>query len=135
MSQSQMKERYALLGKENQSFAAYRAEEVEDCRKQLAEAMENAAKDWDGKPVFYTIIRHVARSGMSRTISVHYFDTEAGAMRQLNYVASVLLDRSLSRSREGVICRGCGMDMGFDLVYRLAHIGAKDGYAVRQEWL
>ena len=72
---------------------------------------------------------------MSRTISVHYFDTDAGGMRHLNYIASVLLDRAMDRYRDGVVCRGCGMDMGFDLVYQLASIGTGDGYAARHEWL
>ena len=30
---------------------------------------------------------------------------------------------------------GCGMDMGFSLVYELAHCLFRDGYALRHEWL
>lgn len=98
-------------------------------------AVENAAKDHDGKPIFYVICRHVSRSGMSRTISVHYFDTETGSMRHLNYVAAALLDRSQDSLRDGVICKGCGMDMGFDLVYALSYAATGDGYAVNHHWL
>ncbi len=81
MSQSQMKQTFRLLEKPGGSFADYYKTEVKSCREQLSYAVENAAKDQNGKPVFYTICRHVSASGMSRTISVHYFDTATGGMR------------------------------------------------------
>ena len=49
-------------------------------------------------------------------------------MRHLNYVTAVLLDRSQDSTRDGVVCKGCGMDMGFDLVYALSYVAAGDGY-------
>ena len=127
MSKSQMKQTFALLKKPGQSFSDYYAEEVRRCREQLSYAVKNAATDQNGKPVFYTIFRHASRSGMSRTISVHYFDTATGRMLHLNYVATVILDRSQDRVRDGVICKGCGMDMGFDLVYALSCAATGDG--------
>ena len=135
MSKSQMKQTFALIKKPDESFAAYYKAEMERAFEQLSYAVENAAKDHDGKPIFYVICRHVSRSGMSRTISVHYFDTATGGMRHLNYVAAVLLDRPQDRLRDGVICKGCGMDMGFDLVYALSCAATGDGYAVNHHWL
>lgn len=135
MSKSQMKQTFRLLGKPGESFSDYYKAEVKSCREQLAYAVKNAAKDIHGKPVFYTICRHVSRSGMSRTISLHYFDTATGGMRHLNYVAAVLLDRPQDSLRDGLICKGCGMDMGFDLVYAFACAATGDGYAVNHHWL
>lgn len=92
-------------------------------------------KDANGKPVFYVIARHVSRSGMSRTLSVHYFDTKAGRLHCLNYAASLLLGLPLDRRNDGVKIAGCGMDMGFEIVYRLSNIAHDDGYVFRHEWL
>lgn len=135
MSKSQMKQSFALLREPGQTFSDYYKEELRRCRDQLSYAVSSAAKDQNGKPVFYTIFRHASRSGMSRTISVHYFDTANGRMLHLNYVAAVILDRSQDRVRDGVICKGCGMDMGFDLVYALAQAATGDGYAITHQWL
>lgn len=135
MSKSQMKQTFALIRKPGETFAAYYKAEVERCQAQLTYAVENAAKDRDGKPIFYVICRHVSGSGMSRTISVHYFDMETGSMRLLNYAAAVLLGRLQDSNRDGVICKGCGMDMGFDLVYELSYAATGDGYVVNHHWL
>lgn len=135
MSKSQMKQTFALFKKPGETFAAYYKAEVLHASEQLSYAVKNAAKDHDGKPVFYTICRHVSASGMSRTISVHYFDRETDSMRHLNYSAAVLLDRAQDRLRDGVICKGCGMDMGFDLAYALSCAATGDGYAVNHHWL
>lgn len=135
MSQSFLREHFVLLSREGQSFRDYYRQERKRCAAQLSKAVKTAAKDADGKPVFYTILRHVSRSGMSRTISVHYVEAETGRILHLNYVAAVLLDRSMDRQRDGVVCKGCGMDMGYELVHSLARRATGDGYAVRHEWL
>lgn len=136
MIKSQMKSSYQLLKKPEQSFAEYCKQEMDSCSEQLRYAIRNAPKTPDeSKPVFYTIFRHASRSGMSRTISVHYFDTAKGRMCHLNYVASVITGRPMDRKRDGVICKGCGMDMGFDLVYALASAATGDGYAIDHQWL
>ena len=135
MSQSQLKESYEVLGKLDQTFREYVVQEIDRCRKQLEEAVEAAAKTHDGKPVFYTILRSVSRSGMSRTISVHYVEKETGELCQLNYVCAVLLGLSMDRSYDGVRIKGCGMDMGFALVYDLASRACADGYAIHHRWI
>lgn len=135
MSKKQMKERFEILGEEGQSFAAYCSEGFESCRVQLQRVVDHAARDTNGKPIIYTILRSVSRGGMTRTISLHYFDLDWGRMVHLNYVASVLLGLRQDRYQDGVIVKGCGMDMGFDLVYRLSRMTAAGEYALRHEWL
>ena len=58
-----------------------------------------------GEPQFYTILDHVSKSGMQRRISVFMplLDEEGKP-----YMACVARERKI---------RGCGMDMGFALVY------------------
>jgi hypothetical protein len=64
----------------------------------------------------YTILRHVARSGMTRWISVMQGN------RNLSWhVANVIGEKV--QERTGTFCLkvgGCGMDMGFHLVYSMS---------------
>ncbi len=73
----------------------------------------------------FTKLNHVSRSGMSRDISLFIFrDNEP---RLLDYDASILTGYPLSKN-EGIRIGGCGMDMGFALVYDLSHCLYGDGY-------
>lgn len=95
----------------------------------------------------YTILRHCSRSGMSRRISVLTKDHH-----QLDYlIARAGLYKTKERE-EGLVVGGCGMDMGFAIVYDLGRSlwpkgtpephnhrnGEPDsdgGYALRHRWL
>ena len=135
MSRSQLKRSFEILGKPGQTFREYVVQEIELCRERLLEAVEEATKTQKGKPVFYTVIRYASRSGMSRTISVHYVQAATGDLRQLNYVCAVLLGLAMDEGRDGVKIKGCGQDMGFALVYDLANTALGDGYGVEQRWI
>lgn len=97
-------------------------------------------REWFPKgSTVYTILRHVARSGMSRTIGVLALLPGKGTpdFRHPNYAVSVVLGDRLdtSNGRDGVRVSGCGMDMGFDLAYRLGQALYGDGYALKHCWL
>jgi hypothetical protein len=64
----------------------------------------------------YTMIRHVAASGMSRAVSVVIRDGER--VRCVDNLIARALGYSLSK-RGGVTVRGCGFDAGFEIVYNL----------------
>jgi hypothetical protein len=102
-----------------------------------------------GQKVF-TILRHCSRSGMSRTITAHVM--EKGSLRDISHLVCEATGLSWDRNRCGVKMGGCGMDMGFSLVYELGKTlwpngtkkphgvrnGAPDsdgGYALKREWL
>ncbi len=99
----------------------------------------------------YTVLRHVSRSGMQRRISL-LVDNPDGGIRSLDW----LIDRAgwerTSSKGDGLVANGCGMDMGFHLVYNLgariwpdgtpAPHGRRNGepdsnggYALKQSWL
>jgi len=123
-----------------------RAEGVEAYRAQvLAEAKR---KIKPGQKIYCTL-RSVSASGMSRRISVHTIHD--GELIPLDNTAAILTGRTQS-DKGGIVCNGCGMDMGFDLVHSLgsaiwpngtpkAHStrnGQPDndgGYALRHEWI
>lgn len=77
----------------------------------------------------YTVLRHVSRSGMQRTIGMVLIDAD-GTLRHPNYAVSVALGYPLDKNRDGVRVNGCGMDMGFEVVYNLGRALFPDGYGV-----
>jgi hypothetical protein len=103
----------------------------------------------------YTICDHVSRSGMSRDIRLVVLKCEpTGESYTLhpNYSASKLLEIPQAKKGDGLKMGGCGMDMGFQLVYLLGKAmwpdgtpqphgkrnGVPDsdgGYALKHRWL
>lgn len=82
----------------------------------------------------YTILRKVASSGMSRNISVIVIDD--GVPRDVSWlVLAAGIGYKPANGGEGVRIGGCGMDMGFSLVYDLARTLHNDGYSLSQSWL
>lgn len=79
-----------------------------------------------------TILRHVSRSGMLRSISVIGLDCndEAGhAMHDWSGFVAATVGSPFDRNNGGVRRTGAGMDMGFDLVYSLSRRLYPNGFA------
>ncbi len=66
----------------------------------------------------YTTVKHVSRSGMQRSINI--FQIEDNSPRWLSYWVAKALGWGFDDRREAVKVSGCGMDMGFHLVYSLS---------------
>lgn len=75
----------------------------------------------------YTVLRNVSRSGMTRSISVISKDKDGG-LSDVSYLVARLTGDRIDQSRGGVIVGGCGMDMGFSLVYNMAWKLYPEGY-------
>lgn len=73
----------------------------------------------------YTVLRHVSRSGMSREITMHVI--EDGEPWWISGYAARAAGNRLG-PRDGVVVSGCGMDMGFALVYELSRALYPDGF-------
>lgn len=95
----------------------------------------------------YTSLKYA--SGMSRQIAVYVFDGDS--VHNITYWASKVLDYKVG-SKDGLVVGGCGMDMGFSVVYSLGSSlwpngttephgrrnGVPDsdgGYALKHSWL
>lgn len=83
----------------------------------------------------YTILESVSRSGMSREIRVlvpQIIHPDADARTAVdflhpNHAVSQALGIRQGK-RDGLIVGGCGMDMGFHLVYSLSRVLFRDGF-------
>jgi hypothetical protein len=86
--------------------------------------------------VIYTSVKHVAKSGMSRNISLYYVND--GRIKDISYFVANILGHKLAKDN-GVTIGGYGMDMGFSLVYDLSSVlfqgQDKAGYLLKHEWL
>ena len=73
----------------------------------------------------YTTVKSVAKSGMSRTMSLHVVID--GKICRITYSTAVILGDPIQK--DGTIrVHGCGMDMGFHIVYALSRILFPDGF-------
>lgn len=103
----------------------YPKEEIEKSKKRLKELLPKV------KYTIYTNVRYVSRNGMYRHINCFVIiDNEP---LNINWeVARVL---GLPLKNDGVAISGCGMDIGFHIVYNLGEVLYQNGYALTQKWL
>lgn len=80
----------------------------------------------------YTTIKHVSRGGMSREISVYVVHNER--IRNINYYVGEVLGLRIG-NHNGLVVKGCGMDMGYAIVSSVSEILYADNYALRHEHL
>lgn len=78
-------------------------------------------------------LEHVSRSGMVRDV-VPYVIKDNDPIYLGGYVATAL-GWPRRAGKDGVRVDGCGMDMGFHLVYTLAWRLFDDGYALKHRWM
>lgn len=83
----------------------------------------------------YTTVNHVSQSGMTRYIKTILIRDNRPLY--LDYHISKVLEWSLSDKYNGIKVGGCGMDMGFHLVYTLSSIlfGRDGAYDLKQDWI
>ena len=81
-----------------------------------AEKLRNILKPGD---TIDCVLRHVSRSGMSRRIDL-FARTPDGPMFITGMAAAAMGER-WDRDKGGLVVGGCGMDMGFHLVYNLSY--------------
>ena len=107
-------------------------------KSESIESLRKLMKD-DPKPTVYTILRHVSSSGMSRDISLIYIKN--GDPYFITYHAAHALGDTLKERNGSDVIRvnGCGMDMGFHLVYSLSSVlfagQERAGYLLQHRWL
>lgn len=128
------------------------------------QAIEDLRVDLRPGTEVYTSISHVSKSGMSRSIKLYYMYVdidEKPHIREISYLASQAMNDKLDNKNGGIKVQGCGMDMGFHIVYNLSYtlypegflcVGEKcpsndhfnqididyhkdGGYALKQRWL
>ncbi len=84
----------------------------------------------------YCILRHVSTSGMSRRIDFYTICDNRPVW--LSYDIARALEYKHS-DKGGLVIGGCGMDMGFHVVYTLSSVlyghSNDGGYILKHEWI
>ena len=79
----------------------------------------------------HTILRHVARSGMSRVIGCYKLD--GGEARWLSPLVAKVTGFRFSDKWKALVVGGCGMDMGFHVVSTLSRVLYPEGFGCTGE--
>jgi len=94
-----------------------------DEKARLVTEMKEVLKPGD---TVYTKLNHVSKSGMMRVIEVMVFRNDQPVY--LTYKVADLLGYKMHKKYEGLKVGGCGMDMGFSVVYNLSRTLYGSGY-------
>lgn len=82
----------------------------------------NTLREWlpPGSEVL-TTVTHVARSGMQRSIKLFrtYVEDGKAHIQEITWLAARALNDRIDEKNGGIKVGGCGMDMGFNIVYNL----------------
>lgn len=92
------------------------------------EARETLLKMIKPGDTVYTILRSRSRSGMSRQIGVVVPTKNGNDFFHPNYATATLIGAKVNKNGDGVTVSGCGMDMGFHIVYNLGRALFPDGF-------
>jgi hypothetical protein len=90
-------------------------------KKESAEAIEKLRATLKPGDTVSTVLRHVSRSGMQREISLFI-----GECERIDWLVARALSDRIGK-HDGIVATGCGMDMGFSLVYNLGRTLWPDG--------
>lgn len=94
--------------------------------REKQEALDRLREWMPAGSTVYCVLRHVSRSGMQRRIGVVVMTPEGP--RHLNYAVGSVLGLRVTERGDGVVVNGCGMDMGWHLVYSLSRALWPDGF-------
>lgn len=74
----------------------------------------------------HTVLRHVSKSGMSRSIDMYLIRDNSPIY--LTGYAAMVLQGTIDKTNRGLKTTGVGMDMGFAMVYDLSYRLYPDGF-------
>ncbi len=99
--------------------------ETETAKDQLISLLQDT-------DTIYTVLRSASKSGLSRSIS--FFIIKNGDIHYINHDIAKLLGYRFNKFFDGLIVKGCGMDVGFHVVHTLLReLGA--GLTIRHRWI
>jgi hypothetical protein len=90
------------------------------------ESIETLNRLLDGNKNIYTEVVKVSPSGMSRHIKV--FIAKDNRIINITYYVANIIGYKINRNTGGMLVGGCGMDMGFHVVYSLGREMHPNGF-------
>lgn len=96
-------------------------------KEQIETATEFLRKTLKPGTQVYTNLKRVSASGMTRHISLHIANKD-GNIQDITWHVSRVLGDTINRDTGGLVVGGCGMDMGFSVVYNLSRVLYPKGF-------
>ena len=129
------------LNKDIDSFILKEASKKEVTEYNKVEAIAYLKTILTPGQIVYTVLKSVSSSGMSRKIDLLIVND--GNIQNINFYVLQSEGSSTEKWEKGITANGCGMDMGFNLVYNLSYRLFNDpnnketdaGYKLKQQWL
>jgi len=101
------------------------------------EAIKRLKEEIKKGDTLWTQLNHISQSGMMRHISVRQIKNNYPL--DWSRLVATALDWKEAKNRfggyNGIKVGGCGMDIGFHLIYTLSRELFNDGYAIKHNWL
>lgn len=88
-------------------------------KQERAEALARLARIIKPGDRVFTSIKHVARSGMSRSVAVYVIDPSGKDILNVTWNVAAALGYGWDNARGAIRMGGCGFDAGFHVVYYL----------------
>ena len=86
-----------------------------------------------GQTTIWALCRHVSSGGATRVLS--FFVVKDNTIICIDWFLQEFLGYKSHKKFDGVVIKGCGMDMGFHVVYSLSRKLYDDGYRSKHRWL
>lgn len=86
-----------------------------------------------GQTTIWALCRHVSSGGATRVLS--FFIVKDNTIICIDWFLQEFLGYKSHKKFDGVVIKGCGMDMGFHVVYSLSRKLYDDGYRFKHRWL
>tara|TARA_Y100000114_G_scaffold149361_1_gene163424 strand:- start:599 stop:1033 length:435 start_codon:yes stop_codon:yes gene_type:complete len=86
-----------------------------------------------GQTTIWALCRHVSSGGATRVLS--FFVVKDNTIICIDWFLQDFLGYKPHKKIDGVVVKGCGMDMGFHTVYSLSRKLYDDGYRFKHRWL
>lgn len=118
----------------------FEEDEDREAAEELSRATELLKRLFPEGSTVYTVIRHVSRSKMSRTVgavSIAQHQEFVGSLSILhpNSAVSLLTDYRLDPDRNGVIVKGIGFDVGARLTQAISLALYQNAFVLKSRWL
>lgn len=104
-------------------MATSKVKQTEVEREEARADLRNFIKPGDR---IFTVLRHVSRSGMYRTLDVYQLGEDSP--RWLSRLVGRATGIRFDEKRQALGVSGCGMDVGFQVVYELGMALFPDGF-------
>ena len=106
---------------------------TEEDRQEAIKELRKIIKSGD---TVYSFVSHVSNSGMFRVIS--FLIIKKNKPVDIDLYISRICGYLVNKNHSGLSVSGCGMDMGFSVVYNLSRAifkGHRPGYKLHSKWL